>query len=54
MKAKFKVSNLEQFIKEVKELAKKYKLDIEGVGILNRDFMSIDCYKNYKLWGRNA
>jgi len=37
-----KIPNLKQFIKEVKEIAKKYKLDIEGVGILNRDFLEFD------------
>jgi len=42
MKAKIKVSNLEQFIKEVKELAKKCDLDIEGVGIIHRDFIKFD------------
>jgi len=36
------IPNLKQFIKEVKELAKKYKMDIEGVGILNRDFLEFD------------
>ncbi len=36
------IPNLKQFIKEVKELAKKYKLDIEGVGILNRDFLEFE------------
>jgi len=30
-----KIKNLEQFIKKVKELAKEYELDIEGVGINN-------------------
>ena len=29
------IKNLEQFIKKVKELAKEYELDIEGVGINN-------------------
>jgi len=42
MKAKFKFSDIEQFIKEVKELAQKYKLDIEGVGIIHRDFIKFD------------
>jgi len=30
-----KIPNLKQFIKEVKELAKEYELEIEGVGINN-------------------
>lgn len=42
MKAKIKVSNLEKFIKEVTELAKKCDLDIEGVGIIHRDFIKFD------------
>jgi len=42
MKAKIKVSNLAQFIKKVRELAKKCDLDIEGVGIIHRDFIKFD------------
>ena len=30
-----KIPNLKQFIKEVKELAKEYELEIEGAGINN-------------------
>ena len=37
-----KIQNLKQFIKEVKELAKKYKLNIEGVGINNNSIIKCE------------
>jgi len=37
-----KIPNLKQFIKEVKELAQKYKLDIEGVGINNNSIIKCE------------
>lgn len=42
MKAKIKVSNLEQFIKKVRELAKEYELEIEGVGINNNSIIKCE------------
>ena len=44
-----KIPNLKQFIKEVKELAKKYKLDIEGVGINNDSLIKCEG-KNERLF----
>jgi len=37
-----KIPNLEQFIKKIKELAKEYELDIEGVGINNNSLIKCE------------
>lgn len=36
------IKNLEEFIKRVRELAKEYKLNIEGVGINNNSIIKCE------------